>query len=346
MTASGFEFPPEAHVNRTPTTPVDNTGLGPPPPAATDQPPPAMTAAPAPTVTPTPTKVTFGYSSMPLPAASLNVASIGGSSASDVWMVARASSATSAPWTAYHYDGTKWTSMAVSSDTTGRPNFGVVSLGGSNVYMGFSEAAEIFQLRGSSFTKIAGFSLTSGYSMAAVGSKVYVGTQENFGTCPLYILDGRAAQQADVPEGTGGVLGIWGSSENDVWLARSEGLGHITSGAYQDVDATPARAIDGTAKDDVWLTTDSGVRHFDGSKWSDVSFPSSGGTSDSPRSLAVLAKDEVVVTTYSKVYRYDGTGFVADTRASAPKTTTTVGRIGNEAWLVTSDAISRLAPAK
>ena len=326
------------------TTSNDPTGPEGQPPPAEATPPPATTT-PTPTTPPAPEKVTFGYSSVPLPAASLRIASIGGSSGSDVWVVASATGAASTDkWTAYHYDGATWTPMPLTAQT-GRPSFGVVSLGGSSVFLGFSYAADIFQLSGSAFTKKTGFSVTSGYAMAAVGSKVYVGTQENFGAGPLYVLDGGSSSQVAVTEGGGGVSAIWGASDDDVWLARSGGLGHLSAGVYSDVDATPVRDVHGTAKDDVWTVTDSGIRHYDGAKWSDVSFPGGGGTSDAPRTLTALSKDEVVVTTYSNVYRYDGTAFVKESRASAPKSASSVGRIGkSEAWLVGSDAIARLAP--
>jgi hypothetical protein len=279
-----------------------------------------------------------------LPAAGLKIGSLGGSSANDVWMVAAPSSAaTKDPWTAYHYDGTKWDSMALTA-TTGRPSFGAVSLGGSNVFLGFSYSADIFQLNGSSFAKATSFSVTSGYTMAAVGSKVYVGTQENFGAGPLYVLSGGKYNQVSVTDGVGGVYGIWGASEDDVWLARGNGLGRLVAGTYQDVDQNPVTDVHGTAKDDVWTISDTGARHFDGAKWTDVTLPSS-GSSDKPRTLTALAKDDVIVTTYSNVYRWDGTSFAKDSRTNAPATSvSTVGRVGTEAWAVTSASISRLAP--
>lgn len=328
------------------TAPVGDTGTENQPPPSTTTPPPSSTTPPPATTPPPPEKVTFAYSSVPLPAANLRIASIGGSSGSDVWIVASASGAASAdPWSAYHYDGAKWTTMPLTA-STGRPSFGAVSLGGSSVFLGFSYAADIFQLNGSSFTKRTGFSVTSGYTMAAVGSKVFIGTQENFGAGPLYVLDGTTSKQVpSITQGRGGVVGVWGSSEDDVWLARSEGLGHLVSGVYEDTSEPAASDVHGTAKDDVWTITASGVRHYDGKSWKAVTFPGGSGTSDKPRSLTALSKDEVIVTTYSNVYRYDGSAFVKDARASAPTTTSEVGRIGkDEAWLATSTAISRLAP--
>ncbi|MEA2748074.1 MAG: hypothetical protein QOI41_2217 [Myxococcales bacterium] len=309
----------------TPTTPTD----------------PTMPVTPT---TPT-AKVTFSYSTVALPAASLKIGSIGGSSASDVWMVAAPSTAASKdPWTAYHYDGTKWDATTLTA-TTGRPNFGAVSLGGSNVYLGFSYAADVFRLQGSSFEKSASFSVTSGYTMAAVGSKVYVGTQENFGAGPLYVLSGSNSQQIAVTDGNGGVSGIWGASEDDVWLARSGALGHLVAGVYQDVDMNPVTDVHGTAKNDVWTISDTGARHFDGTNWTDIAIPTSGESSDKPQSITALAKDEVIVTTYSAVYRWDGTAFTKESRTNAPSTSVSmVGRVGTEAWVVTGTSISRLAP--
>ena len=307
------------------------------------------TPTPSPTTPTTPTtpeKITFEYSSVPLPAANVRVASIGGSSKSDVWVVAAASGASEQdPWTAYHYDGKAWETTALTAQT-GRPSFGAVSLGGSNVYLGFSYAADIFQLSGSTFTKKTSFSVTSGYTMAAVGSTVFIGTQENFGAGPLYVIDAGASKQVSgVTQGRGGVVDVWGVDADDVWLARSGGLGHLVDGVYEDTSEPAASKVHGTAKDDVWALTASGVRHYDGKSWKDVTFPTGSSSTDKPRTLNALSKDEVIVTTSSNVYRYDGKEFVKDTRTDAPKTASVVGRIGkDEAWAVSSTSISRLAP--
>jgi hypothetical protein len=104
--------------------------------------------------------------------------------------------------------------------------------------------------------------------------------------------------------------------------------------------------VHGTAKDDVWTISESGARHFDGTTWTDVAIPTGGG-SEKPRTLTAVAKDDVIVTTYSNVYRWDGTAFAKESRPNAPASSaSTVGRIGGEAWIVTSKGISRLAPAK
>jgi|GEM_PF-5953052 len=291
-------------------------------------------------------KVTFAYASVPLPAAGARIAAIGGSSPSDVWAVASTSaSSTTGTWTAYHYDGTSWTPTALSAQT-GRPSFGVASLGGNDVYLGFSYSAEIFKRSGASFTSRTSYSVTTGYTLAAVGSKIYVGTQENFSSGPLYVLDATSSKQVPVGPG-GGVFGIWGSSEDDVWLARAQELGHVSGGKYESVDPTPMRGVSGTAKDDVWAITNGGVRHYDGKAWSDVTFPGSDDFADSPRTITALAKDEVIVTTHSNVYRYDGKAFVADERAGAPTSGSVAARIGkDEAWVVGASAIGRLAPEK
>ncbi|MBX3191145.1 MAG: hypothetical protein KF819_29380 [Labilithrix sp.] len=311
----------------------------------TGEPPPSSTTPPASTTPPPPAppeKVTFDYSSVSLPGANLSIASIGGSSKNDVWVVAKESGAgQNDPWSAYHYDGSKWSSVDLSTPT-GRPSFGVASLAGKT-YFGFSYSAELFELAGSAFTKKAGWSVTSGYAMAAVGSKIYVGTQENFGSGPLYAYDGVTSKQVSVKQGQGGVVGIWAASDGDVWLARSGGIGHLSNGAYETVDTTPVHAVSGSAADDVWAIGKDAVMHYDGKAWSEVAWP--GGSSDEPRTLAALAKDEVIIGTYSNVYRYDGKAFAKESRASAPKAASAVGRIGkDEAWFVTSTQISRLAP--
>ncbi|MBS2014848.1 MAG: hypothetical protein JST00_18305 [Deltaproteobacteria bacterium] len=325
-------------------TPVDLSGAGQEQPGPTLGTPVPPTETTPPTTKP-PEKVVFGYTSVPLPQAGVSISAIGGSSASDVWIVGSESGSTSSsPWIAYHYDGSKWSSTPLST-TKGRPSFGVVSLGGSNVYLGFSYSADIFQLSGSTFTKKASFSVTSGYTMAAVGSKVFIGTQENFGAGPLYTFDGTSSKQIFVTDGLGGVNAIWGASEDDVWLARSSGLGHLVNGTYDDADSGAFSDVHGSAKDDVWAVSKTGLQHYDGSSWKDVSFP--GGTSDPPRTVTALSKDEVIVTTYSDVYRWDGSAFVKESRSGAPKSVGKVGRIGkNEAWLASSTEIGRLAPTK
>lgn len=325
-------------------TPLDLSGTGQQQPGPSLGTPPPSGTTPPPTTTP-PEKLVFEYSTVPLPAANVSIESISGSSASDVWIVGTESGATSSsPWIAYHYDGSKWSSTPLTT-TKGRPNFGVVSLGGSSVYMGFSYSAEIFQLSGTTYTKKTAFSVTSGYTMAAVGSKVFIGTQENFGAGPLYTFDGTTSKQIPVTEGLGGVSAIWGSSETDVWLARSSGLGHLVNGSYDDADSDAYYDVHGSAKDDVWAVTKTGVRHYDGSAWKDVTFP--GGTSDAARTVTALSKDEVIVTTYSNVYHWDGSAFVKESRTGAPTSVGKVGRIGkNEVWLASSKEIGRLAPTK
>lgn len=323
-------------LSGTPTPDPNGPTLGSPPPSSTSTPPPP----------PAEEKVTFGWSSVSYPSSGFSVQSIGGSSSSDVWLVGSDPGATSStPWVAYHWDGSSWTSMTLPA-TKGRPSFGVASLGGSNVYLGFSYGADIYKLEGSTFTKKTSFSVTSGYTMAAVGSKIFVGTQENFGAGPLYVLDGSASKQAPVTEGLGGVNAVWGASDDDVWLGRSEGLGRLVGGSYQDVDATGTFSLSGTAKDDVWAVGETGVRHYDGKAWKSVTFPSGSGSSDAPRTVTALSKDEVIVTTYSNVYRWDGSAFVKESRSGAPTSSVKAARIGKEAWFVSSSAIARLAPAK
>jgi hypothetical protein len=297
----------------------------------------------------TPEAVVFEYSTVELPAENLSVASIGGSSASDVWVVATASAATDQdPWSAYHYDGSKWTETVLTAQK-GRPNFGVAAVG-SSVFFGFSYSGEVFELTGATLKKAATFSVTSGYSMAAVGSSIFVGTQENFTAGPLYeISKGAAKQVGGVSKNLGGVHAIWGASEADVWLARSETLGRLVNGTYQDADPTGASDVNGTASDDVWAVGPSGVRHFDGATWSDVPFPETGPTQfHKPGSVVALSKDEVLVTTrMGDVYRYDGTTFAKEERPSAPERAATIGKIGkDEAWIVGAATIARLAPEK
>ncbi|HVH45167.1 MAG TPA: hypothetical protein VM925_22600 [Labilithrix sp.] len=331
-----------------PTNPnPDPTNPDPTNPDPTKNPDPTPGTTPDPN--PTPEKVTFEYSSVPLPATDLEIGSIGGSSGSDVWIVGAESTATSKdPWNAYHYDGTKWaTTKLTSTQGTGRPSFGVVSTG-SSAFMGFSYSGDVFELSGSSLTLVASLSVTSGYSMAAIGSTVFVGTQENFGAGPLYKITNGKAKQLPVDQGIGGVLGIWGATEDDVWLARSEGLGHFVGGKYEDTDPNPYVDVHGSAKDNVWAVGANGVRRFDGTQWSEVTFPLGSSRYDGPSSVSVLSSDEVVVTTGDgKIYRYDGTTFVLDSRANAPKSAGTVGHIGkDETWLVGTTSIGRLAPKK
>jgi hypothetical protein len=313
-----------------PTGPADTSTPTTPPPSGKPAEPPA--------------KATFSYSEVALPEQNLKVGSIGGSSANDVWMVASPSgSGSNDMWNAYHYDGSTWTTTVLTA-ATGRPSFGAVSLDGSKAYLGFSYSADVFKLTGAAFTKSASFSVTSGYTMAVVGSTVYVGTQENFGAGPLYTLGYTTGYQqvSGVAQGAGGVVDIWGADENDVWLARSEGLGRLVKGVYEEVDSNPVTAVHGSAKDDVWTISAAGARHFDGSTWTDVALP--GGGSDEPRTLNALAKDEVIVTTYSNVYRWDGSAFVKESRPKAPAASVSnVARIGKEAWAVTGTSIHRLA---
>lgn len=326
-------------------TPLDLSGTGNQQPGPTiGEPAPPSSTTPPTTTTP-PAKVVFGYTTVPLPAANVSIESISGSSATDVWAIGSESGSTSSsPWIAYHYDGSSWTSTPLST-TKGRPNFGVASLGSGGVYMGFSYAADIYQLNGSSFTKKTSFSVTSGYTMAAIGSKIFIGTQENFGAGPLYTYDGSSSKQIQTTEGMGGVSAIWGSSDTDVWLARSSSLGHLVNGTYDDEETGIYNDVHGTAKDDVWAVTKTGVRHYDGSSWKDVTWP--GGSSDAPRTITALSKDEVIVTTYSNVYHWDGSAFVKESRTGAPTSVGKVGRIGkNEVWLASTKEIGRLAPTK
>lgn len=324
-------------------TPLDLSGTGQQQPGPSIGTPPPSNTTPPPTTTP-PEKLVFAYSTVPLPAANVSIESISGSSASDVWVIGSESGSTSSsPWIAYHYDGSKWSSTPLTT-TKGRPNFGVAALGGS-AYMGFSYAADIYQLSGTTFTKKTSFSVTSGYTMAVVGSKIFVGTQENFGAGPLYTFDGTSSKQIQVTDGLGGVSAIWGASQTSSSLARSSSLGHLVNGTYDDEESGSYYDVHGTAKDDVWAVTKNGVRHYDGSSWKDVAFP--GGTSDAARTVTALSKDEVIVTTYSNVYHWDGSAFVKESRAGAPTTVGRVGRVGkNEVWLASSKEIGRLAPTK
>lgn len=142
---------------------------------------------------------------------------------------------------------------------------------------------------------------------------------------------------------------IWGATEDDVWLARSESLGRLQNGAYSDVDtAAGVSDVHGTAKDDVWAVGEAGVKHFDGTKWSPVTFPVTGSSRyDQPNRVTALSKDEVIVTTGDgDVYRFENGAFVKETRPSAPKSAVQIGRIGNEAWVIDGASIARLAPKK
>lgn len=309
----------------------------------------------APTTAPTtppstpPVKVTYAWSSVALPDPTLSVAAIDGTSKSDVWIVASARGAQQRdPWTAYHYDGATWTPYPLGA-AVGRPSFGIGALAKDKVFLGFSYSADVFELAGGSFSKTAAsFSVTSGYSMSKVGSTLFVGTQENFGSGPLYRYDGSRFAQVVLPRG-GGVFSVWGASADDVWIARSEGgLGHLVGTTYEDAGLDITSDVHGTAKDDVWAVgKGAGVRHYDGKAWTEVPLPVKGATG---ARVDAFAKDDVLVLAETSTYRYepfryDGKAFVADTRPGAPKTTSLKrAHVGSETWIVGDGTLHRLAP--
>ena len=295
-----------------------------------------------PGVTP-PVKVNRAWTNIALPATGLSVASVAGSASDNVWIVASAQGAGQRdPWTVYRFDGAKWTSFPLTA-TVGRPSFGVAVMGPQKVFLGFSYSADIFELDGGDFTKkAASFSVTSGYSMSRVGDQVFVGTQENFGSGPLYRYDGAKFGQVAVTQGSGGVFSVWGASTDDVWISRSGGLGHLVAGKYEDGVLPAVGEVHGSAKDDVWaIGKDVGVQHYDGSKWSSVEFA---GDKTKLVSVHAFAKDDVVVVA-DKVYRYDGKSFTVDTRANAPKVASKHTSVGSdEAWYLADGQLVRLAP--
>lgn len=306
---------------------------------------PTTTPTTAPTTAPTttpPVKVNRAWTTVALPDPTLSVAAIDGSSKTDVWIVASAQGAASRdPWSAYHYDGAKWTTFPLTA-SVGRPSFGVAALAPQKVFLGFSYSAEVFELAGGDFSKKAAtFSVTDGYSMSKVGDQIFVGTQENFGAGPLYRYDGTRFAQVALPRG-GGVSAVWGASADDVWIARGEGLGHLAGGKYEDAGLPSIGDVHGSAKDDVWAVgRQAGVRRFDGTKWSTVAFP---GDATRLASVHAFAKDDVVVLA-EKTYRWDGAAFTVDARPNAPKSTSERARVGkDEAWFFGDGKLYRLAP--
>jgi hypothetical protein len=196
--------------------------------------------------------------------ATVDYASVSGSSPDDIWIVAHHVQDDAASVGLLHYDGQSWTTFhpAEPYDVTS-----VFSLGPNDAWA-TGGAQGLMHWDGSSWTTWTG----TGYGPAVWASApndIWV-----FGTAGQH-FDGSRWQSFPV-DGSPTLRAAWGSAPNDVWavgdagaLAHYDGSTLARYGALGgNVTTADLRAVWGSGHDDVWAVGgDATVLHWDGKSW-------------------------------------------------------------------------------
>ena len=97
----------------------------------------------------------------------------------------------------------------------------------------------------------------------------------------------------------GQLNGIWGTTDNDVWVTSFNGPAlHWDGNSWTEYTLPQApNAIDGSASDDVYIVGYHGnIHHFDGKNWSKVALPSNVLQKDAFTDVKVVSKQLVYIT--------------------------------------------------
>lgn len=299
------------------------------PPSGTTAPPPSASGT-----TPTPPQeeqppapIETEWSKVTVPA-KVRVTGLSASSATDAWAVG-SDATTSNKGIVLRFDGMSWSEVTMPKALSRID--AVYAAAKDAVFVVSSYPGTVYGYDGASWKEFP-FSVTNAYSIFGTGKDdVWLGTQWNFSSGPLYRFDGSKWTKQALT-GQTGVLGIWGSSSKDVWVRR-DGLEHYDGSSWttSDLDAEIADVY-GSAKNDVWAVGKAGfISHYDGTKWTTVT---SGSTSDLSTVWASGPNDAWAGGAKALLH-WDGKAWSAATEGGAPSG---VGRLRGsgqaDAWAI------------
>lgn len=117
------------------------------------------------------------------------------------------------------------------------------------------------------------------------------------------ILRWNGAHWTSMAEGDWYFERVWGSSNNDLWIAGSQGVLHWNGQGLQKQLDGMFLGIGGTAYDDVWAVGPEGnIWHYDGTRWT----PKTIADGDL-RAVFCVARDDAWVAGDEGILRWNGT---------------------------------------
>jgi hypothetical protein len=194
---------------------------------------------------------------------------------------------------AIHWDGAKWTSVAVGAAAS---DLRAVAGTGSNDVWAVGAAGAAWHFDGATWTKAATGTAASLVKVQALGADDVLAVGDD-GTFARW--DGHAWNAAPTPATK--LDSVWAATATDIWLAgqkgasgvvlRGDGTKWTESDTAAVVAATEFADVSGTSSNDVWLGSASGVDHFDGTKWNWVA-----GVGSATSRIKAFAPDDVWAT--------------------------------------------------
>jgi hypothetical protein len=235
-----------------------------------------------------------------------------GTSASNVWAVGEE--------TILHYDGATWSPAAGASGSAllGIWLFGIWGSSASDIWAVGAAAAgtpAILHYDGASWSSVPSPSTTeSQYTSVSGSSASDVWVAGAGGLVSHY--DGT--DWSIVPTGTRQPLtSVWASSPSDVWVVGFEGMFHYNGTSWAPVTGMSGEFLGlfGTSQSDVWAVGQApgGPSHYDGTNWSDgprgSAFPdyALGVWASSRTDAWAVGVDTASASFVSKIAHYNGT---------------------------------------
>jgi hypothetical protein len=266
------------------------------------------------------------------------VAAIHGSAANDVWSVGRGST--------IHWDGSKWSDIAVWDRSTAWPLMTDVLVNGPNDVWATCEdcADHVFHYDGGIEWKPVKLPLSIPLltiaGVGAGGSEMWVAGRG--GALRWTAASGWVAESGI--ERDTALTSIWAAVPGEPWaVTTSGGILHRTpGGTWTTVSgrATPVSygSLSGSAPDDLWATGSLSIGHFDGRVWTDITLESLGAAANPFGPMLALARDDV--WSYSAgaedtlLYHFDGTAWSRAGKVTGFVASDIWGGARDDIWMV------------
>lgn len=193
------------------------------------------------------------------------LASVWGSSASDVWVLEQYTSSSDS---LHHWDGAQWTRRSAAFITGGSLN--ALSGTQSDRVWAVGSTGSMYEFNGLDWVrKNVNASFDSVHALApdsvwAAGSARYSSTSSSYPVVYRYNGTGWVGGQASGIASTDTLGSIWGTADDDLWVAARRGSTHcalhLTDGGTWKCEPSAFAITDihGTSRTDAWFTGNSG----------------------------------------------------------------------------------------